>query len=126
MTAQQLFDLTVGLMGITPSNATSYTDVIIPQMNTILAENFNLENLNREYKSLTVLTAIPTVTALSDTLTYQDGILRNVIAYGIAQLLSVSDGEFAMANFFSDKYEQGKQKEKKLFATEIKDWASGE
>ena len=126
MTAQQLFDLTVGLMGITPANATSYADVIIPQMNTILTETFNLENTYRQANDIAVLTVIPTVTALTDVLTYQDSVLRNAVCYGIAQLLSVSDGEFAMANFFSDKYESGKRLAKRIVQTEIKDYYSGE
>lgn len=126
MTAQQLFDLTVGIMGITPANASSYSDVIIPQMNTILAETFTLENNYRAFLGISLLTTIPTVTALTDTLTYQDSILRNVVTYGIAQMLSVSDDEYARANYFGDKYETGKRMEKKAVSVDITDEMFGE
>ena len=126
MTGQQLFDLAVGRMGISPSNATSYADTIIPQINTILAEDFTIENNVREYNAIAVLTVIPQITALTETLTYQDDVLKNVVTWGLCQQLAVSDGEFALANYFGDKYEAGKRMTKKLVATEIVDFASGE
>lgn len=125
MTAQQLFNLTVGIMGITPANATSYSDVIIPQMNTILAETYTLENNVRDHLGLSLLTTIPTVSALTDTLTYQDDVLRNVVSYGLAQLLSVSDDEYARANYFGDKYETGRRMVKKVVEVKIADLFDG-
>jgi len=113
MTAQQLFDLTVGIMGVTPANATSYTDTIIPQINTILANTFSLENNNREYAGLVELTVIPTVAALSDNLTYQDNVLRNVVVYGLAQLLSLSDDDTIKAGFYETRYGDNFAQERK-------------
>lgn len=126
MTGQQLFDLAVGRMGISPSNATSYADTIIPQINTILAKTFTLENNVRAYKSLTLLTVIPEIALLSETLTYQDDVLKNVVANGLSKQLAVSDGEFALANYFTSEYEEGKNMVKKMVSTEIVDFASGE
>ena len=122
MTAQQLFDLTVGIMGVTPANATSYTDTIIPQINTILANTFSLENNNRQFAGLTELTVIPTVSALSETLTYQDNVLRNVVAFGLAQLLSLSDDDTIKAGFFETRYADGYAKERKFIATDPTDY----
>lgn len=124
MTAQQLFDLTVGIMGVTPANATSYTDTIIPQINTILANTFSLENNNREYAGLVELTVIPTVSALSDTLTYQDNILRNVAVYGLAQLLSLSDDDTIKAGFYETRYGDNYAKERKTIAEDPTDYYS--
>lgn len=124
MTAQQLFDLTVGIMGVTPANATSYTDTIIPQINTILANTFSLENNNREYAGLVELTVIPTVSALSDNLTYQDNVLRNVVVYGLAQLLSLSDDDTIKAGFYETRYADGYAKERKLIVTDPTDYYS--
>ena len=126
MTAQQLFDLTVGIMGITPANASSYNDTIIPQINAVLAMSFKLENNNRQFAGLTELTVIPTVSALSDTLTYQDNIIRNVLVYGVAQLLSLSDDDTIKAGFFENRFFEGMKNEKKLISQEIKDYYSGE
>jgi len=122
MTAQQLFDLTVGIMGVTPANATSYTDTIIPQINTILANTFSLENNNREYAGLVELTVIPTVAALSDNLTYQDNVLRNVVVYGLAQLLSLSDDDTIKAGFYETRYGDNYAKERKTIAEDPTDY----
>lgn len=126
MTAQGLFDLSVGVMGISPANATSYADTIITQINAMLADTFALNNNNRLAAGLTELSAIPVVSALGDTLTYQDNILRNVLPWGVAQQLSVGDDEFARANYFGDKYETAKRAELKWIDSTIMDWASGE
>lgn len=126
MTAQQLFDLAVGRMGISPANATSYNDTIVAQINTVLAETFSLENNVREFKEVAVLTTIPEITLLTDVLTYQDEVLKNVCAWFLCQQLAVSDGEFALSNYFGDKYEQGKKMTKKFISSEIKDYYSGE
>jgi len=122
MTAQQLFDLTVGIMGVTPANATSYTDTIIPQINTILANTFSLENNNREYAGLVELTVIPTVAALSDNLTYQDNVLRNVVVYGLAQLLSLSDDDTIKAGCYETRYGENYAKARKTIAEDQTDY----
>lgn len=126
MTAQQLFDLTVGRMGISPSNALSYSDTILAQINAVLAENYTLENNVRRYNSIALLTSIPEVASLSETLTYQDEVLKNAVAWGLCQQLAVSDGEFALANYFGDKYETGKRMTSKMISTDIVDYFAGE
>lgn len=126
MTAQQLFDLTVNVMGITPANATSYSDVVVGQINAILAQTFSLENNNRQFAGLTELTTIPTVSALSDTLTYQDNVLRNVVTWGLAQLLALSDDDTIKAGFFETRYADGYAKERKLIVTDPTDYYSTE
>lgn len=122
MTVQELFTLTVGIMGITPANATSYNDALLPQVNTILAQTFNLENNNREFKGLTVLTSIPSVSSLSDVLTYQDNVLRKVVVWGLAQLLALSDDDVVKAGFFENRYADGMRLEGKFVASEITDY----
>lgn len=122
MTAQELFNLTIGIMGITPSNAGSYVDTVIPQLNTVLAQTFNLENNNREYLGLEKLTSIPVVSSLSNTLTYQDNILRKVVVWGLAQLLSLSDDDVVKAGFFENRFADGMKLEGKYIASEITDY----
>lgn len=122
MTVQELFNLTVGIMGVTPANATSYLDTVLPQVNTILAQTFNLENNNREFKGLAVLSSIPYVTSLSDTLTYQDNIIRKVVVWGLAQLLALSDDDVVKAGFFENRFADGMQMEGKMIASDITDY----
>lgn len=126
MTAQELFTLTAGLMGITQNNALNYGDTILFQMNTILSQTFQLENNNREFLGLTKLTSIPTVSSLSDTLTYQDNVLRNVVVFGLAQLMSLSDDDVLKANFFEGRFIDAIKTESKAIKTDIEDYFSPE
>lgn len=128
MTAQQLFDLTVGVMGIQPENALSYTPTIIPQINMILAQTYNLENNNRKFYNLTAvtpiaeLTAIPVVTSLSDNLTYQDNVLRKVVVWGLAQLLALSDKDTVLAGFYETRYADAQRTESKFINMDVEDY----
>lgn len=121
MTAQELYVRTIGIMGITEANATTYAETIIPQINTVLGDCFKLENNNREYEGIALLTAIPVVTTLSDTITYQENLVINVLPYGIAQLLALSDDDTIRANYFGFKFAENYNKETKLIPVEVVD-----
>ena len=126
MTAQELFNLTAGIMGITQNNALNYQDTVLFQLNTVLSQTFNLENNNREFLGIAKLTTIPTVSLLSDTLTYQDNVLRNVVVFGLAQLMSLSDDDVVKANFFENRYVDGMGTERKVLSVPITDYFSTE
>lgn len=125
MTAQELFDLCVGVSGVESSNASSYVPTFLFQLNTILAETFKLENNNREYYGLTPLTSIPLVTTMGDTLTYQDNILRNVVIWGILTHLQLSDDEVVKTGFYNNKYADNQRIEMKIIPTDIVDYYYG-
>ena len=114
MTAQDLFNLSLGIIGISSNNAGTYTETALPMINTVLMQTFDLENHIRKYLELTPLTTVPVHTNLNETLTYQDRILRNVAVYGLAQLLVLSDDDVIRANFFGNLYAQGFNNENKF------------
>jgi hypothetical protein len=121
MTAQQLFDLCVGIPGVESSNADSYVPTFLFQLNTVLAETYKLENNNRDYLGIAALTSIPLVTLLSDTLTYQDNILRNVVVWGVLTHLQLSDDEVVKTGFYNNKYADGQRIEMKIIPMDIVD-----
>lgn len=122
MTVQQLFDLCVGIPGVETSNAASYLPTFLFQLNTILAETFKLENNNREYLGIPVLTTMPLVTSMSDTLTYQDNILRNVVVWGVLTHLQLSDDEVVKTGFYNNKYADNQRIEMKVIPMDIVDY----
>lgn len=126
MTAQNLFDLIVGTMGLLTSNASTYQEIYLPNLNTILSHTFNLENVNREYKGLALLEESQKVTTLGDTLLYQDNVLRNVVLFGVAQLFALSDGDTLRSGFFEQRYADGLNREDKTIMSEIVDYYGGE
>ena len=122
MNAQNLFDLTVGAMLLLPSNATTYLEGYIPILNTILSQTLGLENVNREHKGLALLEESQVVTSLSDVLTYQTNVLRNVVIFGVAQLFALSDDDTLRSGFFEQRYADGMNREDKTIMSEIVDY----
>ena len=125
MTVEQLFTQTIGIMGLTPANATTYRDSLYAQINTILGQLFDLENNVRVFKGLEPLTEIPTITSASDVLTYQDEILKRVVVWGLAQLFALTDDDTIKAGFFGARYSEESYNVMKLEQTDIVDVYGG-
>ena len=123
MTAQELFNLTVANMGMTPSNAQTLLEIYLPNLNTILADTFKLENNNRLYNDLPILTSMPTVTSLNDVLTYQENVIRNVVMWGVARQLALADDD-VKSSTYSFQYTPGFNNESKVIHSDIEDYYS--
>lgn len=126
MTVNELFEITAGVMGSTTENASSYLPTFIPQVNMILAQTFNLENNNRAYYGLSLLTTIPSVSSVSDILPYQDGIVRRVLPWGLAQLFALSDDDIIRSQFAETRFSDAVRLESKFIAQDIVDVFAGE
>lgn len=126
MTAQELFDLSLSLMGLTSTEAQISESIYFSNLNIILSQTFGLENVNREYKELDVLTTPQVVSALSDVLTYQDNVLKNVVVFGVAQLLAMNDDDYDKSGFFEQRYADGMNREDKTVSSDIIDYYSTE
>lgn len=126
MTAQELFDLSLSLMGLTSTEAQISESIYFSNLNIILSQTFGLENVNREYKELDVLTTPQVVSALSDVLTYQDNVLKNVVVFGVAQLLAMNDDDYDKSGFFEQRYADGMNREDKTVSSDIVDYYSTE
>jgi len=125
MTAQEIFNRTIGTMGMLASNATTYQTPFPQQLNTVLAETFKIENGLREFKGLTRLTSIPVVTALTDTVDYQEDMLL-MLSYGCAMYLSLSDDDTVKAQFFNQQYLTAQASERRVIYGEIVDYFGDE
>jgi acetone carboxylase gamma subunit len=121
MNAQELFNYTVGLAGISASNASNYLPTYIHQLNNVLAETFKLENNNRVYKGVAKLEAIPYLTSLEDTVPYQDNIVLTVLPYGVLTHLQLSDDDVVKTGYYNSRYADNMRLEGKLIEQEIED-----
>jgi hypothetical protein len=124
MTVSELFTLTIGMMGMNADNASTYAGPFLQQLNMILAQTFKLENNVRLYNELALLTTIPRVTATTDTLTYQDELLFNVVPWGVAQLMSLSDDDTIKAGFFGMRYSDEANRASRFIRGDITDYYS--
>lgn len=109
-TVQDLFDLTIGVMGDQKSNSAGYRENFIPMMNTILSECMESENSLRMRDGLEELTEAPSLTDWDTVIPYRAELIRNVLPWGIGMLLHLADDENVKATFFSSKYDDNKNK----------------
>lgn len=109
-TVQDLFDLTIGIMGDQKSNSAGYKENFIPMMNTVLSECLENENSLRVRDGLEELTEAPNLTEWDTVIPYRAELIRNVLPWGIGMLLHLADDENVKATFFSSKYDDNKNK----------------
>lgn len=111
ITAQNLFDITIGIMSDQKSNSGGYKEYYLPGiLNTVLSECFELENMLRERDGQEILTEAPYVTKYDDIIPYHAELVRNVLPWGIGMLFLLGDDENVKATFFSSKYDENKAK----------------
>lgn len=121
MTVQQLFELAIGNMGLTVDNAATYAVTLLPQVRTILARLFTLENTIRTNKGIAVLTTYPVPVATSDVLTYQEEVLVQCASFGLAQLFALSDDDTIRAGFFGSLFAEEYKNLNKVIASPVED-----
>lgn len=110
MTANQLYRTTLAIMSENESNASSYTEFVIPNINVLLSELYDTENSLRASNSEVLLTEIPEITQLTDELPYNEQLCRTVMPYGLAVYLSLGDDEYSKAGFYDSRYQTSKLK----------------
>lgn len=107
---QQLFDLTIGILGEQKSNSAGYVENFYPIMNTILSECLEYENALRQRDGMDELTEAPFLNAMDSTIPYHAELIRNVLPYGIGVLLALADEENVKATYCSSKYDEHRSK----------------
>ncbi|MBP3342306.1 MAG: hypothetical protein J6K99_07250 [Peptococcaceae bacterium] len=109
-TVQQLFNITIGVMGDQISNSTGYKENFLPILNTVLSECLDNENALRQRDGLEELTEAPYMEAWDTVIPYHTELVRNVLPYGIGMFLFLGDDENVKATFFSSKYDEHRNK----------------
>lgn len=104
MTADDIFDTTLTLMFASADEKTDYQTAFLSALNLTLAETFNVNNSIRVSKDLAELTAIPTIAATTETMTYDDVVCRRILPYGIAGMIMAEDDK-SQAIQYKNKYE---------------------
>ena len=110
--------MAIALMG---ESGTNYDSLQVEITNQLLAEMFSVNNTTLT----TPLTTIPSVTLATDTLTYDTGLLREVMPYGMAAKLSLQDSP-TLFNAMNYEYENRLQKYSRGVTTTITDYYGGD
>ena len=126
MTANQLYRTTLAIMSENESNASSYTEFVIPNINVLLSELYDTENSLRASNGEVLLTEIPEITQLTDVLPYNEQLCRTVMPYGLAVYLSLGDDEYSKAGFYDSRYQTSKLKYSRANYVDVSDYYEDE
>lgn len=118
MTAKNILDAALPLMGVEISEEESYTADFIPVLNILLAEAFDVNNSIRAAAGQEELTDIPSIAELDDAVPYDAKLCRMVLPYGAAGILYFEDNA-ALATQYKQKYEYELGQSAKAVYTQI-------
>lgn len=108
MTVKELYDLAKSLMFEKPTSK-DYDNYYIPWINVLLSENFDLNNHLRAKHKKELLTEVPTVSAASDTIPYENEMCYEILPYGLAAQFFIDD-DLSKFDIFNTKYENAMSK----------------
>ncbi len=104
MTGRQLYEKSLSLISETTDTAGFPDAQVISLINFVLFECFKINNSIRASKDLEKFAAPQQITAMTDTLTYDDDLTLIVIPYGLVSKLLESDDEIDKSNHFQEIY----------------------
>ena len=89
------------------STSRDYDNYYIPWVNVLLSENFDLNNSLLRAIGETPLEDIPSVSADTDVLPYEDRICREVLPYGLAAKFFIDD-DLSKYDIFNTDYQNAR------------------
>lgn len=119
MTVRELYEMAKSLM-FEKSTSRDYDNYYIPWINTLLSENFDLNNSILLQMGEDALDEIPTIANDDDELPYEDVINRNVLPYGLAAKFLIDD-DLAKYDIFNTDYQNAQMRYMRGNETSIKD-----
>ena len=108
MTVKELYDLAKSMMFEKPTSK-DYDNYYIPWINVLLCENFDLNNHLRVKHNKEALTEVPTVSAGSDTVPYENEMCYEILPYGLAAKFFIDD-DLSKFDIFNTNYENALSK----------------
>lgn len=104
MTVNELLQNALPLFAETDTSDADYQALTIPHTNMVLAETFDVNNRMREQAGKEPLTEIPSVTALTDTIPFEDKLVRLALPYGLAAKLYFDEDNDGRLSMFLQEY----------------------
>ena len=121
MTMQEMALLALSLLSESEEDLNTYdAGVIMREYNILLGECFDINNSIREAAGQAPLIEVPHITAMGDTLTYEEKLLRTALPYGLASAI-VFDDDVGKRQIFRNEYIAACNQFQKVIPTVIGD-----
>lgn len=112
MKLDDIYKMAKAIMSEKPTS-TTYDNVVVDQMNVIIAELFAANNECRVFNGKEPLKDVPLMQSREDDVPYEDEFCREVIPYGLASMLEIDD-DMAKHSLFEAKYNNALVKHLKI------------
>ena len=111
MTGNEIYHAALALTGEPPGSEGDYDAAVVTGLlNILLSECLPYNNVLREAGGGKPMEETPVLLALTDPPGYEPVMEREVLPYGLAMHLMLSDDEMAKAQFFNQKYEFARER----------------
>ena len=124
MTVQELYDLAKATMFEKPTSK-DYDNYIIPWVNLLLSENFELNNHLRLKHDEDELDEVPWMESMDDEIPYEREMIREILPYGLAANFFIDD-DLSKYDILHRYYENMQSKYSWGVETAIEDYYGGE
>ena len=104
MDGNELLKRAMALYAETDTNDEDVKALSVPYINMVLAETFDVNNRMREYSGKEPMESIPEITELSDTIQYEDKLVKLALPYGLAAKLYFDEDDNARLTMFLQEY----------------------
>jgi len=102
MTGKELLVRALALFAETET--TDYEALALPYIDMVLAETFDTNNRIRTAAGKAVLTEMPELASLADTLPYEDKLVKLALPYGLAAKLYFDEEDNPRLTMFNQEY----------------------
>lgn len=104
MTVNEAYEIALSLDDTTTEQDDSLRVHMVNYANLYMSETFRNENAIRKLNGRKILTSIPFVTNIADTIPYDDEMVRSSLPFFIASQVAKSDADNAWASRYYDMY----------------------
>lgn len=104
MTGSELLQRALALFAETDTSDADYQALAIPHINMVLAETFEVNNRLRKMAGKDAFDTVPEIGALSDSIEYEDKLVRLALPYGLAEKLYFDEENNARLSMFKQEY----------------------
>ena len=104
MDGNELLKRAMALYAETDTNDEDAKTLAVPYINMVLAETFDVNNRMRKYSGKEPMESIPEITELSDTIQYEDKLVKLALPYGLAAKLYFDEDDNPRLTMFLQEY----------------------
>ncbi len=120
-TVNDIYAVALSYIGETSTTMPDLNGFVLGWINQLLQEALPYENSVRERNEDTLLTTAPTLTSLTDTVSYCDDITRIALPYGLAVYIYQDDDDKQFSIMYRQKFINALKDAEKYNAEDIED-----